>query len=108
VYSRNTQMIPSLVEEDQEANAESEINTIYFPLNPGLRFSRNACRASRASSDPCRIPPAFEVITIVVSMELSRAARMIRLLIHYTIGGVRMMRSHSARVVSSSFSNGTR
>ena len=45
---------------------------------------------------------------IVVSMELSRAARMMRLLIHCTMGGVRMMRSHSARVVSSSFSAATR
>jgi len=32
---------------------------------------------------------------MVVSRELSRAARMIRLLIHCTIGGVRIMRAHS-------------
>ena len=61
----------------------------YRPLNVGLRFSRKARLASCASSDPLRIPPAFEVITIVVSMELSRAARMMRLLIHCTMGGVR-------------------
>ena len=39
---------------------------------------------------------------------LSRAARMMRLLIHCTMGGVRIMRSHKSRVVCSRSSDETR
>src|SRR5919197_3490139 len=91
-----------------EENLIERGRAVYCPLKSGRRFSRNACLASLASSEPCRIPPALDVSTIVVSRELSSAARIIRLLIHCTMGGVRMMRSHSSRVVSSSFAEGTR
>ena len=48
----------------------------------------NACRASCASFELDRISDAFEVNTMVVSRELSTAARMIRLLVHCTSGGI--------------------
>jgi hypothetical protein len=39
-----------------------------------LHFSIKARRASLASSEPCRMPPALEAITMMVSSELSGAA----------------------------------
>ena len=54
------------------------------------------------------MPPALEVSVIVVSSVLSRAARMMRLLIHCTMGGVRMMRLQRSRVVCSKSSEDTR
>src|SRR3974390_1703250 len=59
----------------------------YIPRNFGLRFSTKARRASLASAALCRMPPAFEVSTIVVSSELSSAARMMRFEFHCTSGG---------------------
>jgi hypothetical protein len=59
----------------------------YIPRNFGLRFSTKARRASLASAELCRMPPAFEVSTIVVSSELSSAARMMRFEFHCTSGG---------------------
>ena len=41
------------------------------PRKTGLRFSAKARRASLASSEPFRMPPAFEVRTIVVSSVLA-------------------------------------
>ena len=54
------------------------------------------------------MPPALEVSTMVFSRLVSMAVRIMRLLIHCTIGGVRMMRSHRSRVVCSSSSLDTR
>ena len=45
---------------------------------------------------------------MVFSSDVSKAARMIRLLTHWTMGGVRMIRSQSSMVVSSNFSDSTR
>ena len=54
------------------------------------------------------MPPALDVRTIVFSRLVSMAVRMMRLLIHWTIGGVRMMRSQRSRVVCSNSSLDTR
>ena len=54
----------------------------YCPVKLGTLFSMKAWRASCASYELAKMPDAFEVNTMVVSMELSRAARMIRLLVH--------------------------
>ena len=54
------------------------------------------------------MPPALEVITIVVSMLLSSAARMTRFEIHWGIGGRARIFSQRSRVVCSSSSFGTR
>ncbi len=54
------------------------------------------------------MPPALEVSAMVVSNELSMEARMMRLLIYCTMGGVLMILSHSSLVVSSSFSEDTK
>ena len=80
----------------------------HTPLKLPFRFSTNARLASFASSEFCKMPPALDVSTIVVSNVLSKAARMTRLLTHCTSGGLAMIFSHSSRVVSSSFSEGTR
>ncbi len=53
------------------------------------------------------MPEAFEVSTAVVSSVLSIAARITRLLIQLTSGGLRMMRSQSARTSDSRSSDGT-
>ena len=50
---------------------------------------------------------AFEVSTAVCSSVVSAAARITRLLIQETSGGLRMMRSHSARTSASRSSAGT-
>ena len=60
----------------------------YLPVKLGTLFSIKACRASCASCELERISEALEVNTIVVSSELSSAARMIRLLVHCTSGGI--------------------
>src|SRR3546814_14986105 len=68
----------------------------------------NARRASLASSEPLRMPPAFDVITMVVSMLVSSEARMMRLEIHCTIGGIAIIRPPRSRVNASSSYEATR
>lgn len=75
------------------------------PWNVAERVSKKARRASSASAEPDKIPPALDVRIIVVSSELSAAARIIRLLIHCTRGGVRTIRAQSSRVNVSSSSD---
>lgn len=74
----------------------------------GTLFSMKAWRASCASCELAKISDAFEVNTMVVSKELSTAARIIRLLVHWTNGGTASIASHIDWVFASNSSEATR